>query len=417
MSSQNNQNNSDWTSWIPIVVLFCIPYTWPVALFLLIRKLTGADKKKRQARHPYDIQRQWQEQQNRPQSAGPQQAAGGQVQTQQTTQQHAAQNTAQSAARTAGQSAGQKAPPKPAAPKKKAAKQAGLPKLPQGKGLTIAGAIVSGVFALGFLTEFVDALSWGGLSSMISELAAILAFFCLGLVLLFCGLGRTRKGKRYRKYLSLIGKRSSVSIDALAKTTGARRRKVLDDLQDMLDDGLLPTGYLDLARDRLVFSEDGIPDEEPEQKEESAAEGAQPQDDNAILAEIRAVNDAIPDPVMSEKIDRIGEITGKILDYQRRNPGKDSQLRSFLNYYLPTTLKILRAYAQLDAQGVEGENISAAKGRIEGMMDKVVEGFENQLDKLFRDSAMDISSDVAVLERMLEKDGLSNHSQGMTLGG
>lgn len=418
MSSQNNQNNSDWTSWIPIVVLFCIPYTWPIALFMLIRKLTGADKKRRQARHPYDIQRQWQEQQSRQQSAGTQQAAGGQAHTQQTTQQqYAAQNAAQSAAWNAGQNAGQKAPPKSAAPKKKAAQQADQPKLPRGKGLTIAGAIITGVFSLGFLTEFVDALSWGGLSSMISELVAILAFLCLGLVLLFCGLGRTRKGKRYRKYLSLIGKRKAVSIEALAKTTGTRRRKVLDDLQDMLDDGLLPAGYLDLAHDRLVLSEDGIPDEEPEQKEESASEQAQPQDDNAILAEIRAVNDAIPDPVMSAKIDRIGEITGKILDYQRRNPGKDSQLRSFLNYYLPTTLKILRAYAQLDAQGVEGENISAAKGRIEGMMDKVVEGFENQLDKLFRDSAMDISSDVSVLEQMLEKDGLSNHNQGMTLGG
>ncbi len=388
MSSQNNSNNSDWTSWIPIVVLFCIPYTWPVALILLIRKLMGAGRKKRPARHPYDIQRQWREQES---------AGGGQTQAPQS-----AQNPARSA--------GQKIPPKPAAPKGKAA-----PKFPQGKGLTIAGAIVSGVFGLTFLTEFVDALSWGGLSYMIAELMPLLALLCLGLALLFCGLGRTRKGKRYRKYLSLIGKRSSVSLEALTRTTGIERRKVLDDLQDMLDDGLLPTGYVDLARDRLVLSEDGLPDEEPEREPESAAAETPPQDDNAILAEIRAVNDAIPDPVMSAKIDRIGEITGKILDYQRRNPGKDSQLRSFLNYYLPTTLKILRAYAQLEAQGVEGENISAAKARIEGMMDKVVEGFENQLDKLFRDSALDISSDVAVLEQMLEKDGLSNQSQGMTL--
>ena len=409
MSSQNNQNNSDWTSWIPIVVLFCIPYTWPIALFLLIRKLTGADKKKRQPRHPYDIQRQWQEEQQRAQ-----QSAGQQTYANQQTRPAGAQQAyAGQQARTQQQSAAQKAPPKPAASKKEA-KQSG-PKLPQGKGLTIAGAIVTGIFGLGFLTELADAISWGGLSSMVSELVSLLAFFCLGLVLLFCGLGRTRKGKRCRKYLGLIGKRDSVSIEALAKATGTSRRRVLSDLQDMLDDGLLSAGYLDLAHDRLVLSADGIPDEEP--KTEAAPEPEKPQDDNAILAEIRAVNDAIPDPVMSAKIDRIGEITGKILDYQRRNPGKDSQLRSFLNYYLPTTLKILRAYAQLDAQGVEGENISAAKARIEGMMDKVVEGFENQLDKLFRDSAMDISSDVAVLEQMLEKDGLSNHNQGMTLGG
>ena len=115
---------------------------------------------------------------------------------------------------------------------------------------------------------------------------------------------------------------------------------------------------------------------------------------------------------MSRKIDRVGEITGKILDYQRQNPAKAGQLRQFLNYYLPTTLKLLKTYAQLDAQGVEGENITAAKARIENMMDKVVEGFEKQLDQLFQSDAMDIATDVAVLERMLDKDGLGT---GMTM--
>ena len=85
-----------------------------------------------------------------------------------------------------------------------------------------------------------------------------------------------------------------------------------------------------------------------------------------------------------------------------------------MSYYLPTTLKILRAYAQM-GQGIEGENIKAAKSRIEGMMDKVVDGFEKQLDRLFQDDAMDIATDVEVLERMLDKDGLGG--QGMTLGG
>ena len=118
---------------------------------------------------------------------------------------------------------------------------------------------------------------------------------------------------------------------------------------------------------------------------------------------------------MSRKIDRIGEITGKIFAYQKQNPGKETQMRSFLSYYLPTTLKILRAYAQMEAQGVEGENIRAAKERIEGMMDKVVEGFEKQLDRLFQNDAMDITTDVEVLERMLQKDGLSG-GEGMTLG-
>jgi len=229
-------------------------------------------------------------------------------------------------------------------------------------------------------------------------------FLVGGLVCLFMGQGRRRQAKRYRKYLSYIGRNKTVSLSALASAMGKRERTVRQDLQDMLDLGIIP-GYIDMASGRLILSSAGISDLEPEPEPEPEKK---PQaDDYEILQEIRAVNDAIPDQVMSEKIDRIGEITGKILDYQRSHPNKSGQLRSFLNYYLPTTLKVLRAYAQLDAQGIEGENITAAKKRIENMMDQVVFGFEKQLDRLFQDDAMDITSDVEVLENMLRQDGLS----------
>ncbi|MPM15856.1 hypothetical protein SDC9_62230 [bioreactor metagenome] len=154
--------------------------------------------------------------------------------------------------------------------------------------------------------------------------------------------------------------------------------------------------------------------DQPKAKQESAPKGMERED--AVLAEIRSVNDLIENPELSRKIDRIGEITGKIFAYLRENPDKEDQLRSFLSYYLPTTLKVLRAYAQMESQDVEGENITATKARIEGMMDKVVEGFEAQLDKLFQNNAMDITSDVAVLEQMLKSDGLSQ-GDGLQLGG
>ena len=78
-----------------------------------------------------------------------------------------------------------------------------------------------------------------------------------------------------------------------------------------------------------------------------------------------------------------------------------------MSYYLPTPLKILRAYGQLESQQIAGENITAAMTRIEGMMDKVVEGFEKQLDQLFQGDTMDITADVDVLEQMLARDGLT----------
>ena len=137
--------------------------------------------------------------------------------------------------------------------------------------------------------------------------------------------------------------------------------------------------------------------------------------ENAVLAEIRAVNDDIDNPRLSAQIDRIGVITAKIFDYQKTHPEKSPQLHSFLSYYLPTTLKILRAYAQLEDQEVSGENISSAMKRIENMMEKVVEGFEKQLDQLFQGDVLDITTDVEVLERMMAKDGLSSSTAGFTL--
>ena len=148
---------------------------------------------------------------------------------------------------------------------------------------------------------------------------------------------------------------------------------------------------------------------------QSAQNGSETQQ-QAAEGETRTFTDSAGRTVeVPAQIDRIGVITAKIFEYQKSHPERSAQLHAFLSYYLPTTLKILRAYAQLESQGVEGENIAAAMSRIEGMMGKVVEGFEKQLDQLFQGDAMDITTDVAVLEQMLQKDGLSS-SGGMQIG-
>ena len=285
--------------------------------------------------------------------------------------------------------------------------------------LSAIGTGVSFVSALGLVTTMAEE----GLTAL-GEWFPLAGFLCAGLYMLGTGVSMSRKRKRLMLYMGVIGNRNSVFLSDLAGAAGVSQKKVIDDLQDFLADGTLPMGYIDRASGRLVFTDQGFehtaapePPKAEAKKDSEAEKKAQAEEadkDNDILRQIKQVNDAIADPEMSRKIDRIGEITGKILDYQRRNPGKSTELRQFLNYYLPTTLKILSAYAQLEAQGVEGENISAAKERIEGMMDKVVEGFEKQLDQLFRTEAMDITTDVEVLERMLDKDGLGS---GMTMGG
>jgi hypothetical protein len=175
----------------------------------------------------------------------------------------------------------------------------------------------------------------------------------------------------------------------------------------MVEAGLLgKKAYLDYSRDVLVVSGAGV--QQPPQPEPKKATAPETDigEENALLRQIREVNDAIRHPELSRKIDRIGEITERILEFQREHPDKSAELRKFLNYYLPTTLRILNSYAELEKQGIEGENIATTKKRIEDMMDMVVEGFERQLDKLFAGDMMDIAADITVMEQMMQGDGL-----------
>ena len=294
-----------------------------------------------------------------------------------------------------------------------------MKKLKNGKGLITLGLIMMGVCGVAAGMNFADNFYLLGTEPLwvLEEVLPSFVLTGMGAGLFTCGQVRKNQYKRFHRYLTLIGDQKTVSITALAEAFPAKRSKVCAALEDMIDAGVFgERAYLDYGRDLLVLDGSGVKAQDKPREEKKTAPTTAVGEENDLLRQIREVNEDIENPELSRKIYRIEEITGKILDYQKSHPNRESQLRSFLNYYLPTTLKILRAYAQLDAQGIEGENISAAKARIEGMMDQVVAGFEKQLDKLFQNDALDIASDVEVLENMLKKDGLSD-GQGMTLGG
>ena len=288
----------------------------------------------------------------------------------------------------------------------------------KGKQLSLLGGGLSVVTVLALAAAMRNVMYWlihGEFAWFLDDLLAQLPALCVlavGLGLLVDGIRRQRRAGRFRGYLAMIGEKKSVAISALASATGRPKNKVCADLEDMLDAGLFPSGYLNYGGDRFVLG--GGLEDQPESQATAPAAKAQPQPskanrgaENAILDEIRQVNDQVANEKLSAQIDRIGVITAKILEYQKSRPEKAPQLHSFLSYYLPTTLKILRAYGQLESQQIAGENITAAMTRIEGMMDKVVEGFEKQLDQLFQGDTMDITADVDVLEQMLARDGLT----------
>ncbi|MGE4276360.1 MAG: 5-bromo-4-chloroindolyl phosphate hydrolysis family protein [Lawsonibacter sp.] len=389
--NQNKTKQSDFSSWIfPILMLVFFP---PLGVLLVVLKLLGGSRRGGiSGRHPYYVQKEGQ---------GP-----------------------MGARTTAGAPSVETGAPS-------AAQHQERQKMPQdqmdalaakGKKLTTIGGILTATFGFVILTSLgstVNLLFQGEFQLFLSDLAGLIPIFCFlggGLGCLWAGVRKRKQIRRYRSYLAMIGRRQSIAISSMASATGLHAGKVREDLEDMLNNGLFPAGFLDYGGDVLILSDEGLSQERTKPAQEEYHASPTPHEtENAILSEIRSVNDAVSNEKLSAQIDRIGIITAKILEYQKNRPEAAPQLHSFLSYYLPTTLKILRAYGQLEAQEVSGENINAAMVRIEGMMDKVVEGFEKQLDQLFQGDAMDITTDVEVLERMLAKDGLSS-SQGLTLG-
>ena len=122
---------------------------------------------------------------------------------------------------------------------------------------------------------------------------------------------------------------------------------------------------------------------------------------------IKAANDAIPGEVISAKISRMELLVDRIFDRVEQNPDSVNDMRRMMDYYLPTTMKLLEAYKELDAQPVQGENIISSKKEIEDTIDTLNLAFEKLLDSLFQDTAWDVSSDISVLHTMLAQEGLT----------
>ena len=132
------------------------------------------------------------------------------------------------------------------------------------------------------------------------------------------------------------------------------------------------------------------------------------------LSEMKRLNDAIPDGKISAQIEHMEAVTAKIIAAVEAAPAKLPQIRKFMNYYLPTTLKLLNAYDRMDDTGASGVNIDGTKGKIEDMLDTVCTAFDKQLDALYGEEALDVSTDITVLEQMLAQEGFSSTVQQTT---
>lgn len=130
-------------------------------------------------------------------------------------------------------------------------------------------------------------------------------------------------------------------------------------------------------------------------------------DGKLALSEMRRLDDNIADPGVSADIVRLSQVSEKIFQAVRDDPEKLPQIRQFMNYYLPTTLKLLNTYDRMSGAGVSGENIDGTKTKVEDMLKTIVRAFEKQLDALYGSDALDISTDIQVMETLLAREGLT----------
>ena len=130
-------------------------------------------------------------------------------------------------------------------------------------------------------------------------------------------------------------------------------------------------------------------------------------DGRKAVSEMKRLDDAIEDEKISADIRRLETVCEKIFDQVKAEPARLPQIRRFMDYYLPTTLKLLNAYDRMDSTGISGDNITGTKERVESIMGTIVTAFEKQLDALFGADAMDISTDISVLETILAREGLA----------
>ena len=109
---------------------------------------------------------------------------------------------------------------------------------------------------------------------------------------------------------------------------------------------------------------------------------------------------------LKQQIWRLEQIAADIFKFVIANPDKGRKLHTFMDYYFPTTLKFLEHYVQLEQNRVQVENTQATMANIKESLAQIQQAFEHQLDILYKDSALDIRTDITVLENIMKQAGL-----------
>lgn len=299
------------------------------------------------------------------------------------------------------------------------------------------GYSAGGALLLGFLVTGITTLVMGGDAGMKLALA-ILLVLVLGCSVM-AGIGTSMLGrvKRFQNYVRWLDNKTCCNISELSERYGKKKKYIVKDLEWMIARGWFLQGHLDEERTCLITTNAAYDDykrlmvrmreeklrseseayrqKQKEEKEQKRKEAVDPkiqeivEAGNRYIEKLRECNDAIPGEIVSEKISRMELLTKRIFERVEQEPDTVSDIRRLMEYYLPTAVKLLEAYEELDGQPVQGENILSSKKEIEDTLDTLNSAFEKLLDSLFQDTAWDVSSDISVLKTMLAQEGLTGH--------
>lgn len=285
---------------------------------------------------------------------------------------------------------------------------------------TVFGGILA-VAALGLVIPF-GVLSIVGSAGFVVGFLAGGAALVGGTALLCSGIGTLAKVSRFKVYLKTLGTKTSITLERLSRSVGKNERFVRKELQKMIKQGLFLEGHLDNEQKNLITSDETFREFErsrlelEQRKRSQAVQAAKSPDPkiqevldkgNAYVKEIRRCNDEIPGEEISAKIDRMEAIVRKIFERAEAHPEVIPDMKKLMDYYLPMTVKLLNAYADMDRQPVQGETIRKSKQEIDATLDTLNAAFEKLLDELFQDAAIDVSSDISVLNTLLAQEGLT----------
>ena len=249
--------------------------------------------------------------------------------------------------------------------------------------------------------------------------------FITFLIIGITGMLMKARFNRFKQYVQKLGGRMLIDVADLARSVGKSTNFVRRDLKKMIVANWFKEGQLTSdesalivckeAHEEYLIEKQSLLEEEQRVLKAQQAHEQLPEQARVIirkgedfLAEIHENKVAISEYEMTIKLSHLESILKKIFKRAELHPEIVPQMRRMMDYYIPTTIKLLDAYVQLDKQAVVGANITAAKEEIKGSLDTLISAYEKLLDDLFKDVMLDVSTDISVLNTMLAQDGLAD---------